>query len=138
MNAGMEKIVILRMDMMNVEDVAVLIWGAMALNDRQVSVAWEMAEALCKAGGERAAVSEDKFFEVIEPFMREIAALDDHLSDFGLNRVLAVLYEGFLTQMEEDLGNSKEELLSEAKTRYSGFEWEFHPPWECPVGQEQK
>lgn len=97
-----------------------------------------MAEALCKAGGERGSISEDKFFEIIEPFMKRMVKIDDHLSAFGEDRVLAVLYSCLISQMEEDLGNSKEELLSEAKTRYPWFEWEYHPPWECPEGQEQQ
>jgi hypothetical protein len=126
----------LSMDMLDIEGVIVLIWGAMALNDRQVARAWDMAKALLKADAEWSEVSMDQFFEIIEPFMKRLAAFDDHRMDLETNRILAVLYDGLITRMAEDLGNDKEELLVAAKARYPEFEWEFHPPWECPKGQE--
>ena len=134
MNSGTDvkgkSTVYLNMDMLGIEDVVVLIWGAMVLEDAQVSIAWNMAEELAEAGGESGVVSEDRFFEIIEPFMKEIAVIDDHLADFGRNRVLAVLYQGLIVQMAEDLGNDK--LLTAAKARYPEFDWEFQPPWEVP------
>lgn len=125
----------LSFDMWKAWDAIVGMWGAMALEDNQLGLASQMAEAL-ELVDEKGEVSKDQFFAIVKPFMAKIAFKDSHRRDFGLNRVLAVLYEGMLTNMAE-LGNNKEELLDEAKARYPDFEWEFLPPWECPKDHKE-
>ena len=113
----------LNLDLFGMEDAVIFGFGAMCLDDRDITIAQSMADDLRSKGKDLESIV---FFDTVQPYIQKIAerqvVCNPCAEDAGIERVYATLIECLIISLEW-MGNDEDELLAAAQTRWPKLMW---------------